>query len=203
MQLTIFMSTSSLQYTILRCQEYICSAVKLSQFLQYLPKHALWSSSCFATLKDQQSGLDMERWLTPQRTSTYKRPFTQEGNYLVTYHMLECKFQYILLSCYFYCNLHHEIPKTSNFKSKQGKMKESGDVVAKWIAHGTLNAKVMGLNLSAASWLTMCSTCIWVVPNSVKKSGECAVMSLWLVHIKEHVCSIRIYPTTLQHDNKM
>ena len=45
--------------------------MKLSQFLQYLPKHALQSSSCFTTLKDQQSGLDMER------------PFTQEGNYLV------------------------------------------------------------------------------------------------------------------------
>ena len=25
----------------------------------------------------------MERWLTPWRTSTYKRPFTWEGNYLV------------------------------------------------------------------------------------------------------------------------
>ena len=34
-------------------------------------------------MKDQQSGLDMERWLTPQGTSTYERPFTQEGNYLV------------------------------------------------------------------------------------------------------------------------
>ena len=41
LQLTIFTSTSSLQYTIMRCQEYIFSAVKLSQFLQYLPKHAL------------------------------------------------------------------------------------------------------------------------------------------------------------------
>ena len=41
LQLTIFMSTSSLQDTIFRCQEYIFSAVKLSQFLQYLPKYAL------------------------------------------------------------------------------------------------------------------------------------------------------------------
>ena len=30
-----------------------------------------------------KSGLDMERWLTPWKTSTHKRPFTQEGNYLV------------------------------------------------------------------------------------------------------------------------
>ena len=27
------------------------------------------------------------------------------------------------------------------------------DVAAKWIVHGTLNMQVMGLNLSAASWL--------------------------------------------------
>ena len=27
--------------------------------------------------------MDMQRWLTPHRTSTYERPFTQEGNYLV------------------------------------------------------------------------------------------------------------------------
>ena len=33
LQLTIFMSTSSLQDTIFRCQEYIFSAVKLRQFL--------------------------------------------------------------------------------------------------------------------------------------------------------------------------
>ena len=62
--LTLFMSMSSLQYAILRCQEYIFSAVKLSQFLQYLPKHALKNFSCFTTLKDQQSGLDMKGWLT-------------------------------------------------------------------------------------------------------------------------------------------
>ena len=54
----------------------------------------------------------------------------------------------------------------------------SGDMVVEWIAHGTLNAQVMGLNLSAASWLTMCSANIPVVPNLVKKSGVCAVMSL-------------------------
>ena len=85
LQLTIFMSMCSLQYTICSCQEYICSTVKLSQFLQYLPKHELQSSSCFTILKGQQSGLDMEIWLTPIRTSTYKRPFTQEGNYLVSH----------------------------------------------------------------------------------------------------------------------
>ena len=37
----IFRSISSLQYTIFRCQGYIFSAVKLSQFLQYLPKYVL------------------------------------------------------------------------------------------------------------------------------------------------------------------
>ena len=41
LQLTVFTSMSSLQYTILKCQEYIFSAVKLSQFLQYLSKHKL------------------------------------------------------------------------------------------------------------------------------------------------------------------
>ena len=73
----------NLQYPICSCQEYICSTVKLSQFLQYLPKHALQSSSYFTILDDQHSGLDMEIWLTPVRTSTYERPFTHEGNYLV------------------------------------------------------------------------------------------------------------------------
>ena len=29
----------------------------------------------------------------------------------------------------------------------------SGDVVAEWIAHGTLNLHIAGSNLSAASWL--------------------------------------------------
>ena len=61
LQLAIFKSTSSLQYTNFSCQEYVFSSVKLSQFLQYLPKYALQSSSCFTTLKDQQSGLDIER----------------------------------------------------------------------------------------------------------------------------------------------
>ena len=31
----------------------------------------------------------------------------------------------------------------------------NGDMVAKWIVHGTLNMQVMGLSLSAASWLTI------------------------------------------------
>ena len=54
--LTIFMTTSTSQYTIL---SYMFGGLKLRQFLQYLPKHALESSSCFTTLKDWQSGLDM------------------------------------------------------------------------------------------------------------------------------------------------
>ena len=43
----------------------------------------------------------------------------------------------------------------------------------------------------------LCSRYMGVVPNLVKKSGVCAVMSLWLVHIKDHVWSIRICPTTI------
>ena len=31
-----------------------------------------------------KGGLDMEKWLTPWMTSTYKRPFTPEGSYLVS-----------------------------------------------------------------------------------------------------------------------
>ena len=34
-------------------------------------------------------------------------------------------------------------------------VRQCGDVVAKWIVHGTLNMQIVGLNLSAASWLTM------------------------------------------------
>ena len=49
-----------------------------------LHQYALESSSSFTTLKDQQSSLDMERWLTPWRTSTYERPFIQEGNYIIS-----------------------------------------------------------------------------------------------------------------------
>ena len=53
-----------------------------------------------------------------------------------------------------------------------------GDVVAEWIVHWTLNAQVVGLNLSAASLLTMCSAYMSVVPDLVEKTGMCAVMSL-------------------------
>ena len=38
------------------------------------------------------------------------------------------------------------------------------------------------------------STCIWVVPNSVKKAGVCAVMSMWLMHIKDHLWTVRFTP---------
>ena len=31
------------------------------------------------------------------------------------------------------------------------RLEQGGDMVAKWIVHGTLNALVMGLNLSASS----------------------------------------------------
>ena len=35
--------------------------------------------------KNQKSSMDIERLLTHQRTSTYERPFTHEGNYLASY----------------------------------------------------------------------------------------------------------------------
>ena len=56
LQLTIFLTTSTSQYTII---SYIFSALQLRQFLQYLPKHKLESSSCYRARKDQQSDLDM------------------------------------------------------------------------------------------------------------------------------------------------
>ena len=49
-----------------------------------IQKYALYRSTSFTTMQGQQSGLDMERWLTPWRTSTYERPFTWEGTYLVS-----------------------------------------------------------------------------------------------------------------------
>ena len=39
-----------------------------------------------------------------------------------------------------------------------------GDVVAKWIACGSLNAHVMGLSLSAASWHHQADTCPKDIP---------------------------------------
>ena len=98
------MSACSLQYTVCSCEEYICSTVKLSQFLQYLTKHAFQSSSCLTILKDQQSGLDMEIWLTPIRTSTYERPFTQKGNYLVCISIVfDWYFVHVLLFMFCLC----------------------------------------------------------------------------------------------------
>ena len=56
LQLTIYLTTSTSQYTII---SYIFSALELRQFLQYLPKHKLESSSCYRARKDQQSDLVM------------------------------------------------------------------------------------------------------------------------------------------------
>ena len=55
--------------------------MKLSQFLQYLSKYALLSSSCFTTL-NKEVWTWKDDW-PPRRTSTYEKPFTQEVNYLV------------------------------------------------------------------------------------------------------------------------
>ena len=35
---------------------------------------------------------------------------------------------------------------------------------------------------------------IQVVPNSVKKAGVCAIMSMWLAHIKDHLWTIGFMP---------
>ena len=83
LQLTIFMSMSSLQYTILRCQEYICSAVKLSNFCNI--SQNMYSKVPVA-LQHWKTNKVVWTWKDdwpPWRTSTYERPFTWEGNYLV------------------------------------------------------------------------------------------------------------------------
>ena len=75
----------TLQYTVFKCQEYILSAVKLSQFLQYLPKHALKSSIASQHGKTNKVVWTWKDDWRPWRTSTYERPFTWEGNYLVAF----------------------------------------------------------------------------------------------------------------------
>ena len=77
---------------------WVCPVYNIPSWSVKSTSSVLWSSGNFcnisqninseapvalATLKDKKSGIDMERWLTPWRTSTYERPFTQEGNYLV------------------------------------------------------------------------------------------------------------------------
>ena len=57
--------------------------VQMTKFKSYLSSyHPMQKAS------NWESGLDMERWLIPLRTSTHKRPFTQEGNYLVVFFSL-------------------------------------------------------------------------------------------------------------------
>ena len=51
--------------------------VQIMKFKSYLSSyHPMQKAS------NWKSGLDMERWLTPWRTSTHERPFTWKGNYL-------------------------------------------------------------------------------------------------------------------------
>ena len=73
LQLTIFLTTSTSQYTVI---SYIFSALKLRQFLQYLPKHKLESSSCYTAVKRPTEWSGHVNMIDPQRTATYKRPFT-------------------------------------------------------------------------------------------------------------------------------
>ena len=37
----------------------------------------------------------------------------------------------------------------------------------------------------------------WECSPTRKKAGVCAIMSIWLVHIKEHVCTVGTCPTTI------
>ena len=67
------------KYTICMCQGYICSTVKLCQFLQFLPKCALYSSSSFTTMKNQLRGVDMERLFTPQENFYLWKTFYPRG----------------------------------------------------------------------------------------------------------------------------
>ena len=57
------------------------------QFCEAQPISATSLKICTPKLQllhnTEQRSLDMERWLTPWRTSTYERPFTQVVNYLV------------------------------------------------------------------------------------------------------------------------
>ena len=64
------------------CVKSTSSVNHLSQFLQYLPKYSPQSSSCFTTLKDQQSSLDMERWLAPLENFYIWKTFYPAGYYL-------------------------------------------------------------------------------------------------------------------------
>ena len=61
--MTIFTSTSSVQYTIF-------ISLKLSQYLQYLPKYSLQSSSCFKTLKTKKVVWTWKDRLIPWRTQS-------------------------------------------------------------------------------------------------------------------------------------
>ena len=58
------MSMSSLQYTIFSFQEYVFSCVKLKPISAISPK-ILTPKLQFASQHTEQSGMDMERWLTP------------------------------------------------------------------------------------------------------------------------------------------
>ena len=64
--------------------------VQMMKFKSYLSSyHPMQKAS------NWKSGLDMERWLTPWRTSTHRRPFTWEGNYLDEY----CALVHLCVDC--------------------------------------------------------------------------------------------------------
>ena len=74
------------QFTIYQCVGVKGTSAVLwssNNYCSFSPKYAIWSSRSCTTLKDQQSGLDMERWLTPGEILLTKDLFTWEGNYLV------------------------------------------------------------------------------------------------------------------------
>ena len=72
---------SNLQYTIFRCQEYISSAVKLSQFLgerQY-PHKSKHEQNTTKKPKTEKSSIDMQRLIDPPETFYIGKTFYPRG----------------------------------------------------------------------------------------------------------------------------
>ena len=64
--------------------------------------------------------------------------------------------------------------------------------VNKWMCYCPTN-----IALKCDTWLcptVLHSTYIHVDPNSVKKAGVCAAMSIWMMHIKDHLWTIEFTP---------
>ena len=76
LQLTIFLTTSTSQYTIF---SYIFSALKLKQFLQYLPKHKLKSSSLLHNTKRPTEWSGHVKMIDPPENCYIQKTFHPRG----------------------------------------------------------------------------------------------------------------------------